>query len=129
MRGERFPRLFISHDHIVLSQSGLTFHDFYGVVAAIKSYMNYAAARDVSLQQFAFVIDKVPFYREPKKQQPIIENTDSLAAVLAMPRNTHKGLRDKVMMSILYDSAIRAEELITINLNYSRAYSSCPANL
>ncbi len=85
-------------------------------LAAIKSYMNYAAARDVSLQQFAFVIDKVPFYREPKKQQPIIENTDSLAAVLAMPRNTHKGLRDKLMMSILYDSAIRVEELVTIRI-------------
>lgn len=85
-------------------------------LAVIKSYMNYAAARDVSLQQYAFVIGQVPFLTVPRKMQPIIENIDALSALLHMPPNTRKGLRDKVIMSVLYDSAIRVEELVSIQI-------------
>lgn len=85
-------------------------------LATIKSYMNYAASRDVSLQQYAFIIEKVPFYRVPRKQQPIIEDVDALAALLGMPPNTHKGLRDKVIMSVLYDAGLRVEELVSIHI-------------
>lgn len=85
-------------------------------IATIKSYMNYAAARDVSLQQYAFVINQVPFYRIPKKHQPIIDDVDALASILSMPPNTHKGLRDKIIMSILYDAGLRVEELVSIRI-------------
>jgi len=85
-------------------------------LAIIKSYMNYAAARDITLQQFAFIVNQVPFYRVPKKQQPIIENVDALAALLRMPPNTHKGLRDKVIMTVLYDAGIRVDELVSIKI-------------
>lgn len=85
-------------------------------LAVIKSYMNYAAARDVSLQQYAFAIGQVPFLTVPKKMQPIIENIDALSSLLSMPPNTRKGLRDKVIMSVLYDSAIRVEELVSIQI-------------
>lgn len=85
-------------------------------LAVIKSYVNYAAARDVSLQQYAFAVSQVPFYTAPKVQQPIIEDVDALAALLAMPPNTRKGLRDKVIMSVLYDGATRLEELLSLNI-------------
>lgn len=62
-------------------------------VAIIKSYVNYVAARDVSLQQYAFAISQVPLYTEPKMQQPIIEDIDALAALLSMPSNTKKGVK------------------------------------
>lgn len=99
------------HDNMHLSESTCN-----NKLAAIKSYMRYAAACDVSLQQYAFVIDQVPFYRTQRKQQPIIENVDALAALLGMPPNTHKGLRDKVIMSVLYDSGIRVDELVSIRI-------------
>lgn len=85
-------------------------------LAAVKSYMNYASARDISLQQYAFSIEQVPYYSEPKELQPIIENVDALAALLSMPGNTKRGLRDKVMMAVLYDSAIRVAELVSLNM-------------
>ena len=85
-------------------------------LATIKSYVNYASARDVSLQQYAFAVSQVPFYTVPKIQQPIIEDTDSLAALLAIPPNTKKGLRDKVIMSVLYDGGIRLNELVTLKV-------------
>ncbi len=85
-------------------------------LSVIKSYMNYAAARDVSLQQYAFAISQVPFLTVPVKMKPIIEDLDALAALLSMPPNTRKGLRDRVIMSIFYDSAIRVEELVSIQI-------------
>ena len=66
------------------------------------------------MQQYAFAVSQVPFYTIPKRQQPIIESVDSLAALLNMPPNTKKGLRDKVIMSILYDAGLRVEELVSI---------------
>lgn len=83
-------------------------------LAVIKSYMRYAAARDISLQQYEFAVSQVPLYSVPKIQQPVIEDVDALAALLGMPPNTKKGLRDKVIMSILYDGAIRVNELVSL---------------
>jgi len=85
-------------------------------LAALKSYMKYVSARDISLQQFAFSISEVPFLRTPVIMQPVIEDTDALAAILGMPKNTQKGLRDKVLMSVLYDSGIRVQELVFLDL-------------
>lgn len=85
-------------------------------LAVLKSYMKYVSARDISLQQFAFSISEVPFLRAPVMMQPIIEDTEALAAILNMPKNTRKGLRDKVLMSILYDGGIRVQELVLLEL-------------
>jgi site-specific recombinase XerD len=83
-------------------------------LAVIKAYMAYVAARDINLQQYAFAIGQVPYYSVPRTQQPIIEDVDALAALLGMPSNTKKGLRDKVIMSVLYDGAIRVDELVSL---------------
>lgn len=92
-------------------------------LAVIKSYMKYASARDVSLQQYAFAVSQVPLYSAPKIRQPVIEDVDALAALLGMPANTKKGLRDKVILSILYDGAIRVNELVSLKTgNISMAY-------
>lgn len=37
-------------------------------LAAVKSYVGSASARDVSLQQYAFSIEQVPYYSEPKER-------------------------------------------------------------
>ena len=87
-------------------------------LSAIKSYMHYVSARDVSLQQYMFSVEQVPYYSEPKEHQPIIENVDALAALLNMPSNTRKGLRDKVILAILYDSAIRVTELVSLEVRH-----------
>ena len=85
-------------------------------LAAIKSYVNYVAARDITKQQFAFAVGQVPFYSVPRVMQPVIDDTDALAALLSMPPNTKKGLRDKVIMSILYDGGIRVKELVSLKV-------------
>ena len=80
-------------------------------LAAIRSYLDYAASRDASLIQIKFCVDRVPLLTVPKVHQPVIESVDSLAALLSKPGNTRTGLRDKVIMSVLYDSGMRVQEL------------------
>ena len=85
-------------------------------LATVKSYVGYASARDVSLQQYAFSIEQVPYYSEPKERKPVIEDVDALAALLHIPPNTRKGLRDKVIMCVLYDGGMRVDELVSMDV-------------
>lgn len=85
-------------------------------LAAIKSYIRYAASRDVSLQQVYLSISDVPFLRLEKKIRPIIEDTSALAAFLDSPPNTRIGCRDTMILSVLFDTMIRADELIQIRV-------------
>ena len=111
-----------NHLHDVMHMSESTCNNR---LATIKSYMKYATSRDISIQQFAFAVEQVPFYTLSKKQQPIIEDIDALAAVLRMPPNTHKGLRDKVIMSILYDSGMRVNELVSLKIRHITVSDDC----
>ena len=85
-------------------------------LATIKSYVKYVCAKDMRIQQYAFAINQVPFYTLPQKQQGIIENVDAISAILSMPPNTKKGLRDKVIMSVLFDSGMRVDELLSLKI-------------
>ena len=87
------------HDKMHLAESTCN-----NKLAVIKSYMNYVAGRDISLQQYAFVISQVPFYTLPKKHQPIIESEDALAALLSAPHNTRACLKNKGSCAILTKS-------------------------
>jgi len=83
-------------------------------LAAIKSYVGYASSRDSSLLQVYLSLERVPQYVIPKIKQPIIEDVNSLGAILSTPRNTKKGMRDTTMMSMLYDSGMRISEMMKL---------------
>ena len=85
-------------------------------LAAIKSYVRYASARDVTLQQVFLSISEVPFLRIEKKILPIIEDTETLKAFSDSPPNTRTGCRDTMILSVLFDTMIRADELIRISI-------------
>lgn len=96
-------------------------------VAAIKSYVAYAAARDVTLQQVAFAVSEVPLYKMPKVVRPVIEREETLAALMNAPGNTHLGLRDKAILVMLFDTAVRVDELVSlcysdVNITVSEPY-------
>lgn len=84
-------------------------------LAAIKSYVAYAADRDVSLQQVCFSVSRAPFLTVPKRQREVIEK-ESLSALLSAPPQTKIGIRDRLILILLFDSAIRADEMIKLNL-------------
>lgn len=85
-------------------------------LAAIKSYVAYAAERDISLQQICFSVSRVPFLTIPKRYREVIAK-DTLCALLSAPPQTEKGIRDRMVLILLFDSAIRADEMIKLNLS------------
>jgi site-specific recombinase XerD len=94
-------------------------------LAAIRAYLWYVANGDISLQSVALAASKVPFLRVPKSIRETIDIND-MAALLSAPPNTKIGLRDRAMMILLYDSAIRVSELLELKVYSLHTASSLP---
>ncbi len=84
-------------------------------IAAIKSYVWYAADKDIALEPIAIRISKIPACKERKTEREILSD-EALAAILRQPPNTKMGLRNRTIMTLLYDSATRISELLGLKL-------------
>ena len=73
-------------------------------LAAIKTYVQYVSDDDISLQSIAFRFPKSR--NEDSKREKELITTEGMAAILAQPE-TKIGIRDKTIMVLLYDSAVR----------------------
>ena len=76
------------------------------------------------MQSIALMASKVPRIREPKVTREITKEAD-FNAVLAAPPNTRIGIRDRTIMILLYDSAVRVSELLSLNVS-SINFASSP---
>ena len=84
-------------------------------VTAIRTYLNYAADRDISIQSVALAISQIkPLKKILKEKEVLSEN--ALAAILSAPPQTKMGLRDRTILITLYDSAVRLSELLRIRI-------------
>lgn len=84
-------------------------------LAAIKSYMHYASVEDASLQSYALRVSYVAFCKVPKKVKPELTKK-GIASIFKQPPNTKKGLRNRVIMIMLYATATRLDELLSLTL-------------
>ena len=66
--------------------------------------------------RIALQISKVPGMKIPKREKKLITN-EGLAAIFAQPKDTKIGTRDKTIMVLLYDSAVRVCELTGLRIN------------
>jgi len=82
---------------------------------AIKTYLKFAADKNVALESIALSIAKMQKCKTVQKEILILSK-EALEAILSAPPNTKLGLRDRTMMTLLYDSAIRLDELLSIKL-------------
>jgi site-specific recombinase XerD len=119
-----------THDFLLdylafLNKSGRSVRTCNNRLAAIRAYLWYTADGDISLQSIALAASKVPLLRVPKRDRETI-NEDDLAAFLAAPPNTRIGLRDRTIMVLLYDSAIRVSELLKMKVNSLNTSASVP---
>lgn len=94
-------------------------------LSALKAYLWYVADGDILVQPTALSISRVPFLKQPKLILPIIPD-DALNAMLSAPKDNRIGIRDRTMMILLYDSAIRMEELLGLTLARLNLASSSP---
>ena len=84
-------------------------------LSSIKTYLWFAADRDIALQSTALSISKIPQCKVPKKEKETLSE-EALKCILQQPGNTKIGMRDRVMMILLYDSAIRLDELLSLTI-------------
>lgn len=86
-------------------------------LAAIKAYLKYAAAMDVSLEQIYLTVNKVPFLTVPVLRRPTISE-ESMKAMLEAPTQvtTSISLRDQTLLVTLFDTAVRIGELVRIEM-------------
>ncbi len=85
-------------------------------LAVLKSYLAFAADKDVTLQSIELEIRRVPQCRAPKTEKTVIPE-DAMAAILHQPPNTKMGLRDRAMMVLLYDSGARLAEVLGLRVS------------
>jgi integrase/recombinase XerD len=99
-----------------LKESGCEASTCNNRLAALRAYLWYASDMDISLQSIALSASHVPFIKEPKKKKDIISD-DDLAALFAAPPDTKTGFRDRTMLILLYDSAMRISELLGLKVS------------
>ena len=84
-------------------------------LAAIKAYVKYSYGCDASLLQVYISTAAVPQSVIPKVQGEVMDEKD-VALLLNAPPPTKRGLRDTLIMSILFDAAIRLDELVLLHV-------------
>ena len=84
-------------------------------VTAIRTYLYYAADRDISVQSVALAISQIKPLKNIHDEKEVL-NEDALAAILSAPPQTKMGLRDRTILIMLYDSAVRLSELLKIRI-------------
>jgi site-specific recombinase XerD len=80
-------------------------------VAAVKSYLNYAADADVALTSLALSVGRIPPVKGPQRVKENLSEA-ALKAILSAPDpRTKLGQRDLAMLCLLYDTGMRLSEL------------------
>lgn len=84
-------------------------------LAAIRAYLEYASDCDAAVISIYVAVCRVPLLTVPKVQRPVIQPKD-LPAFFGAPDHTCIGNRDRFILILLFDSAVRVSELVGITL-------------
>ena len=85
-------------------------------LAALKSYLAFAADKDITLQSNELALRRVPQCKVPRTEKAVIPE-EAMEAILRQPLNTKRGLRDRTVMVLLYDSGTRLAEVLGLKLS------------
>jgi site-specific recombinase XerD len=81
-------------------------------LTAIRSFYAYAAATEPLAVAYYDEINKVPYKKSPQIKGIEYMSETAVAAILSQPDiSTEKGLRDRFLMLLLYDTGARIQEL------------------
>lgn len=94
-------------------------------IAALKAYAKYVSDDDMSLIQMRVGIASVPLQKVPKLQRPVISR-DALKDMLDIPDTSKFSIRDRTMLILLFDTAMRVGELINLKIGDLHIESANP---
>ena len=85
-------------------------------LSSLKSFLKYCADEDISLYAVYQDIKRIPQMKAPKVPVGYMSET-ALKAVLAQPDiKNRKGMRNRMIIILLYDTATRVQELVDLKL-------------
>lgn len=84
-------------------------------LATLKSYISFASDKNIALQSIALEIKRTPQCKTPKTGKVIIPE-EAMKAILNQPSNTKMGIRDRTIMILLYDTATRLAEILSLSI-------------
>ncbi|MEA1959721.1 MAG: tyrosine-type recombinase/integrase [Bacillota bacterium] len=70
----------------------------------------------MTLQSIALKVSRVPQCKNPATEKYVLSE-DALNTIFSQPVNTRMGLRDRTIMILLYDSAVRLAEILNLQIN------------
>ena len=85
-------------------------------LAALRAYLMFAADKDISLQSIELEVKRVPHCRATKVEKTVLQE-EAITAILKQPPNTKMGIRDRTIMTLLYDSAARLAEVLGLSIS------------
>jgi site-specific recombinase XerD len=85
-------------------------------LAVLKSYLSFAADKDITLQSVALSVGRIPEFRQARTERVVIPD-EAMAAILRQPPDTRMGLRDRTIMVMLYDSGARLAEILGLKIS------------
>jgi len=86
-------------------------------LSALKSTLKYCADEDISLYSVYQEIKKIPLMKAPRMPVKYMSK-NALKALLSQPdTRTVKGLRNRMMIILLYDTGTRVQELVDIKIS------------
>jgi site-specific recombinase XerD len=84
-------------------------------LTALKTYLWFAADKNISLQSIALEASRVKTSKTRSPSREVLSEK-ALTAILAQPADTRMGLRDRTIMTLLYDSAARLAEILDLRM-------------
>lgn len=84
-------------------------------LAALKSYLSFAADQDAALLQTMLSIKSIRPMRTAKTFGEVLSE-EALTAIFAQPDRSRTGIRDQTILVLLYDSAMRISELLSLKV-------------
>jgi len=85
-------------------------------LAGLKGYLAYAADMDVALQSIWLEVKRIKAHRIVKMEKPIIYEPQFRTILEHIPNN-RKGVRNRTILILLYETAQRISELVSLRLS------------
>lgn len=81
----------------------------------VRTYLKYCSRQNVSLASLHLELMDIPHLRSDKPSEEALSEK-AVALILRMPDNSRKGIRNRLFMILLYETAARVSEIISLRV-------------